>query len=437
MIIKINSPVYDVSSGLCSIKLSLSATKVSTVVIDFKKLLPHANSVSKETLDFFILSAAVYGIDRFIKRKIYSVDGWSREIDVQFPVENVNKWQPTTNSLNSLLSFLTGDYWNISFYQSTFIIPPQLAIKHDKQFTQVSLFSGGLDSLIGAIDFLKANPTYKGLFVSHYDHQMGGPRGDQLGLTKVLVANFPNFTYFPSINVSLEKSTILKETTFRSRSILFIGIATLLAESNRINRIIVPENGSVSLNFPLSTSRRSACSTRTTHPTVLNHIRYIWDILGIKITIANPYELQTKGEMVNNCRDHVLLQKLLKISNSCGKRGHRAHWNIKDATHCGVCMPCVYRRAALTDFKDTTTYGNDINSFSSFLSKKSQDVGACLEYLKIPLTNQEIKNELIVNGVKDLALLPNYTQVVDRTRKELKNWFKKFGNQNIKNKGGI
>jgi hypothetical protein len=43
----------------------------------------------------------------------------------------------------------------------------------NSQFENVSLFSGGLDSLIGIVDYFKANPSKKLLLVSHYDSNSG------------------------------------------------------------------------------------------------------------------------------------------------------------------------------------------------------------------------------------------------------------------------
>ncbi len=436
--INVKQPVYDIPSGLTTIRLTTPLAAQADIHIDFKKLLPFANLVPIEIVDFFNISAAIYGIDRFIERKVNSVDGWSRELSVEFPVADVKKWKAVKEELGALLSFQTGDYWTVDFYQNKFTFPNKpLEPEFNSTFAQVNLFSGGLDSLIGAIDFLKSKGNEKVLFTSHYDSQMHGPKGDQKDLLKEIEAVYPGrFAYIPSIRVSLDNSTIPKETTFRSRSILFIGIALMVAQTKKVP-IVVPENGTVSLNYPLSPSRRSACSTRTTHPTVISAIRSLWKRLGIQTDISNPYELHTKGEMVKNCMDLPTLKTIVNVSNSCGKRGHRAHWDEPTASHCGICMPCVYRRASLLSMVDKTTYGNDINKLIPFNTQKGQDVGACLEYLKEPLTVKQIKDELIINGLKDLAQINAYVDVVLRTRKELKNWIKVIGNNVVKTKAGI
>lgn len=362
MKIKVNSPIYNSSNGTASLKLTSESGAIGQIRIDFSKLLSFVNRVSDEVIDFFILSACVYGIDRFVERKTNSVDGWSRELEVDLPVMNLPKWEFVSTELESLYSFLTGDYWTIHFHKTEFSYPNILLdSRYDSDFSRVSLFSGGLDSLIGTIDFLESNPEEKILLTSHYDRQMGGPKSDQETLLKKLLAKYNSqITYIPSVEVTLYETTLPKETTFRSRSILFIGMALLAAQANNAP-IIVPENGTVSLNYPLSPSRRSACSTRTTHPTYMSKIRTLWKKIGIHTNILNPYEFLTKGEMVSQCKNQNLLQQIIQDSNSCGKRGHRSNWENKAATHCGVCMPCTYRRAALQSINDATIYGNTIN----------------------------------------------------------------------------
>jgi 7-cyano-7-deazaguanine synthase in queuosine biosynthesis len=451
--IKVHIPVYEVykktkkenKKVILELSAFLSSYKGITkaeakIDVDFNDLLPFVNLASNVVVDFFFLTASIYGIDRFIERRKNSVDGWSRNMEIEFPVRDLSIWNNKKDEIEKMLSFLTGDYWSISFYQAEFSFPKDpMKNEFSGSFSQVNLFSGGLDSLIGALDHLKSKPSERIILVSHYDRKMAKPHKDQRDLLNLINPIYKDqYIQVPSINVSLEKSTIKTETTLRSRSFLFSGMALLIAQSKSVSNIIVPENGSVSLNFPLSSSRRSACSTRTTHPTVLSFLSEIWRELGLTTSINNPYEFKTKGEMVSECKDQTNLLNMLGISNSCGKRGHRAHWDLgsKTASHCAVCMPCVYRRAAVINFDDKTTYGNNLNNLD-FKKKKGQDIGALLNFLKKPLTIKEIRNELIVNGIKDLEKLDEYADLVDRTRLELKEYINKLGNTELKKKAGL
>lgn len=401
-----------------------------------------SNSVA---VDLFLVASFVYGIDRFIDRYAYSEDGWSRTLEVKVPVNDPIRWKDQTEQLENILSFLTGDYWSLTFYKSDLQVPLKaIPTEWDFQYAQVNLFSGGLDSLIGAIDFLAAHPSRKLLVVSHFDPHISA-RQEQNLLKEELKAKYPdNFYSIPSVSVSLSRSELEKEKTFRSRSLLFISIAALVS-SHQSLPIIVPENGTVSLNFPLSSSRRSACSTRTTHPTFIQGLRDLLADLGLNGAIENPYELQTKGEMVRDSQDSQFLKLLVATSNSCGKRGHRANWTFRNRDHCGVCMPCVYRQAALQNILDSTEYGNSINknltgrhSQTPFLkSKQGQDFNACLDFLRRDITDQEIRTELLVNGAKDFSKLDLYVDLIKRSRNELKAWITKVGSSSVKNKAGI
>lgn len=296
--------------------------------------------------------------------------------------------------------------------------------------------SGHIATLMSTITILSENyPEKKWIKPIGYSI---GPKKDQNELTIEMNKHYgTKFIHIPSVKVYLSQTNVgARETTSRSRSLLFIGLALLTAEPKDVN-IIVPENGTVSLNYPLSPSRRSSCSTRTTHPTFLMYVEQIFGELGIKTKIENPYKFRTKGEMVKSCSNKVLLEKILTQSNSCGKRGHRAHWD-DSGTHCGICMPCIYRRSALIN-GDKTPYGNQINALTknSIFTKKWQDVGSMLDFLHEKADTNKLKFELISNGLQGQPNLYNYIDLIRRTKKELSNWVKSKGNTFVKTKAGL
>ena len=397
--IKIGKPklVGDDFTAALDVKTKNGEVISATVTADIAELLPWLNSCSDEAREFAFISFFAYGIDRLIPRRANSIDGWSRALKVSIPVGNVKKWTASKEKVETLLSFLTGDYWIVTFSHDTVQLPAKsLDQLYTSDFSQVNLFSGGLDSLIGAIDALeKAKKPV--LFISHYDPKMPGPKKDQQDVGLHLQGKYGNlFASIPSVRVFLSySSTRARDTTSRSRSILFLGLALVLASAKGIN-IVVPENGTVSVNYPLSPSRRSACSTRTTHPTFVQLVQELWQHLGILTTISNPYRFKTKGEMVEECTNAQFLMSILAYSNSCGKRGHRAHWDTS-GTHCGICMPCLYRRASLNTVTDDTAYGNDVNKLK-FPRKKSQDVAALLEFLNSPIcmTSKKVDRWMVV-----------------------------------------
>ncbi|MEG1622878.1 MAG: Qat anti-phage system QueC-like protein QatC [Alistipes sp.] len=391
--------------------------------------------VPETAIGFLYLSAIVYSIDRTFERKKYSLDGWSREFDVEFKIPAHEYFENNKALLESILSYLTGDYWACKFSSANSISTP---IYSDSPYyngiSQVNLFSGGLDSLIGAIDFMKKYPEGKLFLASHYDSAMGGPKMDQLILRSEFEKKFKDqYITLPKNPAVLIEPSQSNDTTCRSRSLMFMAIALTVASYKNVD-IIVPENGSVSLNYPLSISRRASCSTRTTHPIILNKLRELFSNLEIMVNICNPYEFLTKGEMVDLCEDRTFLLDIVKLSNSCGKRGRKQYfYDDHSATHCGRCMPCMYRKASLINFSDDTKYGITMNTLFQKRSKGlSDDFFAMMHFLKRNISEEEIKKELRIAGMGRLERFDDYVSLVHRTREELRALVSAEGSQDVK-----
>lgn len=203
--------------------------------------------VPSVTYSLLYLSAIVYAIDRGVKRHRYSIDGWSRELDVEICLPEFDLYQSIEEQINEMLSFLTGDYWTCHFVG-------EAQVRYGRYdntdrfdgITQVNLFSGGMDSLIGAIDYMTNHPDGKLFLASHYDSGMPGPLSDQRELKQLFSRKYPGL-YCSMDAVSITPSESL-ELSCRSRSLMFLSIALIVA-SYADCRIVVPENGSVSLNY--------------------------------------------------------------------------------------------------------------------------------------------------------------------------------------------
>lgn len=373
---------------------------------------------------FLYFSAIVYAIDRSVDRGGYSIDGWSRVFDVDISLPGHGAFRPIERQINAMLSFLTGDYWDCHFVDEAIVrYPNYKGSTYFDGISQVNLFSGGMDSLIGAIDYMTIHHAGKLFLASHYDGGMPGPLSDQERLEKLFRTKYNGkYCLLPAVKpaVKIEPGRSA-ELSCRSRSLMFLSIALVVASYAGCG-IMVPENGSVSLNYPLSPSRRASCSTRTTHPVFLKMFREAITALGLMVEIMNPYEKKTKGEMVRECADKPYLLEVVSSSNSCGKRSKRQfQYDNRSARHCGRCMPCMYRRAALVGESDPTTYGNKlITLFNMKGGDVSADVYAMLNFLKKDLTKEQIRRELRVAGMSSFSDLDDYVALVERTRTELR-----------------
>jgi 7-cyano-7-deazaguanine synthase in queuosine biosynthesis len=305
--------------------------------------------ISNEALDLLYLSLFVYAIDRLIIRND-SDDYWSRKIKIKIPVLSIDKWIEQKALIESILNFLSGDYWCVDFYKREMLSYEKEAKLHFadllipiKQLKNICLFSGGLDSFVGAIDLLESSKDV--IFVSHY----GGGKGTkeyQDILKKYLMKHYKisddSFFQFYAAVLSGD------ENTQRTRSLLFFSHAIAIASGDNYNTsLIVPENGFISLNIPLTHSRLGSSSTRTTHPYYMGLLQNLIDNLEIKTKLINPYQFKTKGEMLLNCKNLNFLKKHLVNTMSCSHPDSGRMLGEKVTRHCGDCLPCIIRRAAI------------------------------------------------------------------------------------------
>ena len=317
---------------------------------------------SERGVDLVVLAALVNAGDTRVSRKLNAQDGWTREIDLYVPVSAADAWAPSAGSIGAMLRFLTGDRWRVFFRdrtkrtQTLTLAPKRLAIDG---LTKVSLLSGGLDSLVGAIDLLVEGD--RPLFVSHYwDSETAKAQSYILDRLE----NRFGKEAFKSLRVRLgfdknHLSTGETENTQRGRSFLFYALATLAASAIKGRTVVdIPENGLIALNVPLDPLRFGALSTRTAHPHFVASMQRMIDSIGLEVELGNPYRHMTKGEMVTRCADRPFLEKIVANSMSCSSPA-KARFKKLSPRHCGYCVPCLIRRASLAaglDGKDETLY---------------------------------------------------------------------------------
>lgn len=313
-------------------------------------------------LDVIILAAHVYAADTRISRQTESQDTWTREIQLHVPVSNPALWGSTTDILISALNFLTGDKWTITFRDRNFT--PQSKTTRDQtlttRFDSICLLSGGLDSLIGAIDLLQSGTSP--LFVSHASD--GATSGAQVDCFSGLNTFYPK-SFFNRIRAWIGFPNGLvprvnSEDTTRGRSFLFFALGVFAGTGlGKKFTLLAPENGLIAINVPLDTLRLGSLSTRTTHPYYIARWNELLARLEIDGSIKNPYWDKTKGEMVKECLSPDLLYKLIPDSLSCSSPT-KGRWKGRGIEHCGYCLPCLIRRASLSyglgKKADPTTY---------------------------------------------------------------------------------
>jgi hypothetical protein len=306
---------------------------------------------SEVGIDLLILAAHVHAADTRVSRESESQDGWTREIRLVVPVSDPDRWAPVAHVFTRMLNFLTGDRWTLGFRprpcrfaRLTPIRPPRLL---DLPFDSMALFSGGLDSLIGAINALEAGRTP--LFISHAGE--GATSVAQTNLYDALKVryhgrSFKRLRLWMALPDGLVAGSGGEDST-RGRSFLFFALGVFAGTGlDHSFTLECPENGLIAINVPLDPLRLGALSTRTTHPFYIARWNQALAALDVGGRIENPYWDRTKGEMVGSCANGALLRQLAPTSLSCASPS-KGRWQGLGTQHCGYCLPCLIRRASL------------------------------------------------------------------------------------------
>lgn len=206
-------------------------------------------------------------------------------------------------TLKRTLDFLTGDRWTIEFR----VRPPRFATIAQRApwlappFDSLSLFSGGLDSLIGAIDLLEDGATP--LLISHFGEGATSDAQGKLfsGLKKHYErSSFERLRVGMTFNDGLVEG-VGSENSTRGRSFLFFALGAFAGTGLGSHFTLrVPENGLIALNVPLDPLRLGSNSTRTTHPYYMARWNDLLGELGLNGNVVVSLLEQDEGR--DGCR---------------------------------------------------------------------------------------------------------------------------------------
>ena len=313
---------------------------VGNSVIDKVKRL--RQGIPGQVMDFLTIALAVTAADTFVRRA-NTDDGWTRQFSIRLPLYKPARWLQQKKNLESVLHFLSGDKWDFDFQEGGCPPPTPFRRASRAKLVQlrgldcVSLFSGGLDSAVGVIDLFAQGRAP--LLVSH---AYRGDKKHQDKIAQLLQGEYSRF----EMNADPRWYSGIRDVTMRTRSLNFLAFAAVgacavqaVSQQDQID-LFVPENGFISLNAPLTNRRIGTLSTRTTHPHFMAGIRNLSRAVGIPCRIVNPYQFRTKGQMASECQNRRSLENIVGHTVSCSR------WK-RSNQQCGVCVPCIIRRAAL------------------------------------------------------------------------------------------
>jgi hypothetical protein len=141
--------------------------------------------------------------------------------------------------------------------------------------------------------------------------------------------------------------------------------------------------------------------------------------LGLAVSINNPHEFDTKGEMVERWKATAEFQAMAGGTVSCGK------WKRRNK-QCGRCLPCLIRRASFhaAGVPDPTPgYERDllIDVLASPNGEERGDLLAVMGAVRLPGT-PGLSTRVGASGPlpSDPATRSSYEGVVSRGLNELK-----------------
>lgn len=308
-----------------------------------------------DAFDFLTLALAVTAADTFVSRED-AHDRWSRNLELHIPLIDPNPWTAVVHRLEAALNFLSGDRWTIVLGPDGPRPLGQAVVARRRRLIDLSradcacLFSGGLDSYVGALDLI--GQGLRPLLVSHSypkDSQYQNRLMRRLPVACERFAANAHPTWSGASDVSMRT---------RSFNFMAYGVAAATAISQwrgggEID-LCIPENGHIALNPPLTPRRFGSHSTRTTHPHFLSEIQGIVRAVGLPVRLVNPLRHQTKGTMVRRYASDASFPELASKTVSCGK------WK-RDGVQCGRCVPCLIRRASFfaAGLDDATPYRSE------------------------------------------------------------------------------
>lgn len=311
-----------------------------------------AARLSDRVHDLVELAALVYAADQSCKRLAGVTpdygDRWRRALRFELAVRDLDFWHQADvrECLAETLGFLSDDHYEFVFSKLEDPPPFQQYLEFDARRSdpdpveQVMLFSGGLDSLAGAVDQVLVQKRRVAL-VSHKSvEHLAKKQRDLLERITPRAGSKLRPLHFPVLANRIGE--VQGDHTQRTRSFLYAVLAAAVADYFGLDAIHFYENGIVSINLPLCAQEVGGRATRTTHPQTLHRFGVLFSkVLDRPFGVHNDLLWTTKEDVVRRLVK-AGQGELIQYSLSCL---HTRHYR-SEAPHCGTCSQCLSRRMA-------------------------------------------------------------------------------------------
>ncbi len=204
--------------------------------------------------------------------------------------------------------------------------------KRPKKGNKVTLFSGGLDSMAGAVKVLSETDDN----VCLLSHQPGLPGVSyvQNTLYNMLSELYPGRCKHYKFHCGVPNRQSSDKTRMM-RPLVYNTAAFAAASVDGTDHYFVFENGISAMNL----NKELPSADRSTHPKALGILEELFSLVsGKPFHINQPFLFYTKADVIRVLKDNNQVQ-LLKHIVSCSRTT-----DIKPGdSHCGVCPACISR----------------------------------------------------------------------------------------------
>lgn len=306
-----------------------------------------AATIEPRLLDLIDLGAYVFAADRILSRGHKSEAGmapkWRRQLNFEIAVRDPGHWSKPEIKLllQDALGFMSDDEFTFKFSKAREVAPETSYFTfHDDPITSgdiapVILFSGGLDSLAGVLEELRAGRR-RLILVSHQSSTLVTHHQNRLAAE--LKKRHPGRILHIPVKMTLFESQA-EEDSQRTRTFFFSCIAGAVAAAIGAPGIRYYENGVMSLNLPVSDQVSGAAATRSTHPRTLMEVAYfLGAAIGRACSADNPFVYKTKAQVISTLVA-ASGAELIDLAFTCTA----VQWRSENKSHCGACIQCLHR----------------------------------------------------------------------------------------------
>jgi len=201
----------------------------------------------------------------------------------------------------------------------------------------------------------------------------------------------------------------------RSRGLLLAAAGVYAAAAYGVPTLAVPGNGLFAVNPPLTPARVGAASSRAGHPLTMYLLNRLIEGVDGTVRLTNPLWRRTRADACRLLLAGTGRPDLLAYTVSCRTTGYALQ---PTAIHCGCCVGCLVRRAAIRlalDGDDPTRYQRAPWTLDGRTHR--HDLLALLYWLDRPFTARDLTADVPLPPAAPTAAL---LDVIGRSRAELR-----------------